>query len=460
MIRRFARRRINLGLAVGPSSVTAVRLCGGATEIAAIKLAGLEDVPDVETLQNAFQTMAESLHVPPGSRCFATLLPPFVELRILLLPPLRDDQMAHALSQNARRYFVSCWDSPVIGARRIEPARGQPGRVLVAAAPRDLVQGLYEASAHMKWHLRSVSPAHTAWVAGLVGSHPANGTVSRPEVIAVLEHSIEILHVEKDHLAGLRRIPVGSGVGRLTKLLTPPPQDQTQVEEGISQERPIIVIGAETERHSVRKELENVTVGKGGAAFEVIDEGDPIVLAARWAPSTSGPHLVPHEVRLSSARRSRRASLTMVWTSVGLLGLAVLIENIGLKRELDAVTARRAAMAPTVRSALIQGEDLVETVKRMVALAELERDASRWSTVLPAIAEHLPSSAYLQSLTGHADTLFLAGSAERAASVFEELQRVPGLERLEASGPIRREESEGGAREFFRLSANVRDPAR
>jgi hypothetical protein len=446
-------------MTIGPSSIVAVRLDRAVSdEIAAVEFAGLEEQSDGEALRTAFQTIAESLDAPPGSRCFVALLPPLVELRILMLPPLHDDQMARALSQNARRYFVSCWDSPVIGARRIDPARGQPGRVLVAAAQEDLVQGIYEACAHMRWRLRSLSPAHTAWVASLVGADPANNVVSQPGVIAILDSSIEILHVEQGLLTGLRRIPVGSGVGRLTRLLAPPQQDKAQVEGAISQERPIVVIGPQTERQSVRRELESVTVGEGGAAFEVIDEGEPIVLAARWASRTSGPRLVSHDVRLSSARRARRASLVLAGTSVAFLGLSALTENIGLKRELDAITARRAAMAPTVRAAVIQGEDLVERVERMVALAELERDASRWSTVLPEIAEHLPGSAHLQSLTGHADTLLLAGSAERAASVFEELQRVPGLERLEALGPIRREEGEDGTREVFALSADLRDP--
>lgn len=438
----------------------------------------LEPTPaDVKRhLQDALRTVSEALDVPEGSIADLALLPPLLSLRILRLPPVADDDLCRVLARDARRYFASPREAPVIGVYRLEEKLGGPTPVLAAAAPSGLVEALFQAGTAIGWEIRNVVPAQSAWAAMADGLQPDSGddgsaTPAERDslvVVALLEETIEILQAREGQLIGTRKLPADWGAQRLAGFVAetlrqggglPGAGGASPVEE--SKPPPTsssaVVIGREPMRGSLMEALTAHDVDVLTTADEAF-QASPTHLAAAFASRVKAPRLVPAEIRAVIRRRSRRQALALAGGGALLLGVAGLFELWGLHREVSAVAARRASLAPQVRAALGAGDSLVTEIEKLVTLGELEQKASRLSLALPEVTERLPRTSYLESFTARADTLLLAGAAERAAVVFEGLQKSPRIEAVQAEGPIRRDEAdEGVVRESFALSARIGD---
>ncbi|MGH7572641.1 MAG: PilN domain-containing protein, partial [Gemmatimonadota bacterium] len=383
------------------------------------------------------------------------------------------------LSRDARRYFASPWEAPVVGDCRLEKKRDGPGPVLAAAAPTGLVEALFQAGTAVGWEIKTVVPAQSAWAAMANGLRPEHGddgsAPSRDRdslaVVALVEETIEVLQTREEELIATRRLPAEWDAERLARFVAETLREEgplleargapTGVEEEVQAPSvpTVVVIGPEPMRGRFAEALTAHDVD----ALITADDGflaNPTRLAAAFASRVKAPRLVPVEIRAAIRRRSRRQALALAGGGALLLALAGVVEIWGLHREVNAVAARRASLAAEVRAALGAGDSLVSGIEKLITLGELERETSRLSLALPEVTEHLPRTSYLESFTARADTLLLTGAAERAAVVFEGLQKSQGIEAVQSEGPIRRDEAEEGVmRESFTLSARIGERA-
>ena len=134
----------------------------------------------------------------------------------------------------------------------------------------------------------------------------------------------------------------------------------------------------------------------------------------------------------------------MLFRSAALLLASAALERWGVERELRAVSAERALLKPKLGSTLV-GRSSVETAYRRLADLQLaDRRAPQWSRVIATLARDLPEGAYMTTVRGRGDSLVVDGLAERAAGVFESLERSTAFAGARSAAPVRREVQEGG----------------
>jgi hypothetical protein len=160
--------------------------------------------------------------------------------------------------------------------------------------------------------------------------------------------------------------------------------------------------------------------------------------------------------RARHAEWIRQLTRRLAAAVVALLVLAGAAEFLGVKRELARVQAQRDALRPQLATTLF-GRTTVETAYQQLAvLADAERTAPHWSTVIAGITERLPLEAYLTGFRGNGDSVAVDGLAARAARVFEALDRVGSLSDVRATAPVRLETPiDGPPLERFTISAYV-----
>lgn len=326
---------------------------------------------------------------PPAA---LALLPPLAEARVLRLPPLRPQELRRLLTRDASRYFPVGRGEHVADGEPLGRS-GSPRPLLAAAAPAPLLEVVLAAFTEAGWKIESVVPAVAAW-ASAVG--PAEGFLAIRSTGVV-----HILRFEQRRLAEVRRLPLSAGPAELGALL------------GI--ERAPVVHG----------------------------EDDAARLAAAHAPRALGPELLPERVHAARAAAGRRRLWRAVAAAAALALASAGIELWGLRRELAALTAERARIAPAVATAMADREALGTLAERVQSLRSLAASAPRWSEVLADLAEALPDDASLLSFRGRGDSLGIEGVALHAAEVFTLLQSAPGIVGVRADAPIRQETAAG-----------------
>src|SRR5580692_7918600 len=97
------------------------------------------------SLLMALRELATALGVEGGSLVIA-LMPPLTEVRLLELPPLKDDEMYTLLARNAGKYFVTARDPQIVGGtyvtRRAKTEGGAVSSIVGAAASMRLVASI------------------------------------------------------------------------------------------------------------------------------------------------------------------------------------------------------------------------------------------------------------------------------------------------------------------------------
>jgi Tfp pilus assembly protein PilN len=160
------------------------------------------------------------------------------------------------------------------------------------------------------------------------------------------------------------------------------------------------------------------------------------------------------ESRAASQRLARRLGLV----ATALLIVASAIVLWGVKRELRATVAERAAIRSEVSGALGTRADISALDSRSATIAMLRTTTPRWSAVLSSIAQALPGDAHLTSVQARGDTVVLEGSASRAAGVFEALQQDPDITAVHSNAPVRQQLQEGTPVERFTVAARLAPP--
>ena len=394
-------------------------------------------------LTDALRTLAAEEGTTEGRLCIA-LLPPLAEARGIDLPPVGEREAQQLLVRGAGRYFTSARGPQVVGAMHTSTPSKEGGArpVVAAAAPTRLLLAIHEAVRNAGWTVESIVPAEAAWAAAGAAWSRRKGT--RMLLVAHGDRT-DMLRVEGDALAGIRRFRPGSA-------------DAARIAEAAAQDSARVSVVGEP---AARKELSQALAGRGVTVDAPPDPGSEVVeepdfLAAVFATEGTAPRLVTDVERARHAEWIRQLTRRLAAAVVALLVLAGAAEFLGVKRELARVQAQRDALRPQLATTLV-GRTTVETAYQQLAvLADAERTAPHWSTVIAGITERLPLEAYLTGFRGNGDSVAVDGLAARAARVFEALDRVGSLSDVRATAPVRLETPiDGPPLERFTISAYV-----
>jgi hypothetical protein len=398
---------MNVGVALGLDRICAAVVRGTPTaessqDVWSRPLRPAVEGPGWQDLGEALAEMHQALGIRSGVLHIA-LVPPLVEVRRLELPCLREVELRRVLTRDVGRYFLGLRSPQVIAAVPLSSRRVSPVPVMVAAADAGLVEEIYQTAEKARQEIAGPVPGYFAWEAASVLWPQARGGMGH--LVVRGEERTDVLRLERGRLTLVRRL-----------------------------------------QHSDGPEI------PAGSVFLE----SPDALAAVFAPRASGPELLPESTRQERRRRVVALSRRLWATACALALAAAGLELWGAHRELDAITARREAMARQVTEAMAVRTAIEEIEARIGALASAEGSARRWSATLASVAEHLPRDAYLVELRGSRDSLQLEGVARQAAGVFESFHQAPGMAGVRAQGPIRQEAQDSQAPvERFSLAARL-----
>ncbi len=315
------------------------------------------------------------------------LLPPLAEVRTVSIPPVGDEDARRLLTRAATRHFLSAREPVEVG---VAPAAAGGPRLAAAVAMRTL-RAVLDAARECSLDVDLVVPAQAALARGATASPRASSVL----LVEFDEHS-EMLVARNGVPVDLRRFRRSGdehAIADATRALGTP----------VRIVDPLVA-----------------------SAVALCIHGDaPIGMAFGGAQVTVG--------------QSPKAYRRSWWTFGAAAALAmgtVALQEVDVRRELAAVRAERAALAPRLRPASSAGSGRDEQLSAL--------SAPRWSRVVAAIGDALPPDASVTNLRAHADTVVVEGIATRATAAFDALASASWVQRIVASAPIRRDVSDDG----------------
>ena len=373
------------------------------------------------------------------------LLAPLAELRAITLPPLAEDERNRFLARNAGRYFVSAKGLQVVGSQAAASSNGAPSSVLAAATAHQLITAVHAASAASGCVVRSVVPAESAWAAAALTIWPVIGRGTAYLAVVHDDHT-DLLTLVGARLASVRRFR-----GRV---------DAAEIAEatgaGAGSAR-VAIVGA---RDGAAKLAAALTAG-GAQVLSTPDRWtalteQPDALAAHFAAQADSLLIRTDETREEDRGAQRVAVWSVVAATVVTLLVAGGVYYRGVQHELATVRDARAAIRPQVEATLVGRSSVDAAYRQLAALSAAAREAPRWSLLLASMAAVLRDDASLTAFRSRGDSVFVDGVAERAAPVFDDMARVPGIAGVRATAPVRREAVEGETPlEHFSLGAQL-----
>ena len=181
---------------------------------------------------------------------------------------------------------------------------------------------------------------------------------------------------------------------------------------------------------------------------------DPYFAAAKHVSGVRALSLCSATRRAQIGRVDRKTAMLLLAAAGACVIVAAGIDYWGLDRELAALRARRAEIAPQVVVAMRMRDSLNALTGLTRALDNVVATTPRWSAFFADLADDLPRDAYLTGFEARGDTVIVTGVSSDAAGVLRGLQQIPALASVHADGPIRQDISPNGVvREHFRFAA-------
>ena len=395
--------------------------------------AALEDCPHLSRVDSAL------VHI--------VVLPPLALGRRVSLPRLRESEYRQILARDSFRYFATDRSPRVVGALPLSRKSISPVPIFAASAPARLVTAIQNAVTDAGCKLASLDTAYASWTSAATSIWPSLGK-SKSAIIVCQDDVTEIIYSEGNGPEIVRRVSASAPIDQLL--------DAVGMYSNGGPPRACAIVGS-TERYNEW----GSTLSEAGVAVlpstpaSRLDGG---TLSAMYAATGIGPGLYPERMYAESRAASQRLARRL-----GIVAAALLIVSGGLllwgvKRELRATVAERAAIRPEVTRALGLRSDISALESRSALIATLRTTTPRWSAVLSSIAQALPGDAHLTSVQAHADTVVLEGTAARAAGVFEGLQRDPDITAVHSNAPVRQQLQDGSPVEHFTVAARLAPP--
>lgn len=450
-VRRFLDERatVHLGLAIGRDRIVAVEVRKRLSGVRPGRVHARSLAPPVDhgTWPDLTEAVEELLHALGARRGTASiaLLRPLAQAKVISAPPLRRRDLRSLVTRNARRYFITGTDPVVADALRSGVRRRErPSRAVATCADARLIDAIHRSVTQAGIHTDFITAAPLALSEAVCSQIPAarRGAV----VVAVCSDGWS------------EGIAVSRGVPRVfepwTETGTAEPLElttriaQTGSGEAGSAEPTVraIVVAPSAERGpivaAVRRELGDGLIDLPASVQEL----EPAAMAAYGAAlmREDAPALLPQAVRRERQRRIRRRVGVLAAAAVVMLGVSAGLRLWDLRRELEVVAASRQVLALRV-SEILELRRSLHTVNTLVdGIAQIEEGVVHWTPVVAALAEALPDSAYLVSMTADGLELRLVGVATVASVIVPALEASPLLRGVSLTAARRAAGSQGG----------------
>lgn len=386
-----------------------------------------EDAP--ESVEQIIQEVRACLDDPGRARVSVLLLPPFVDVRRVTLPPLRPREITAVLENHGSRYFPRPMAEAATGWMPLESA-GDDTAVLAAAAEQAPLAFLLEALSRLGHPVVNPVPAHAAWLLAAKRKTPFRADAESSVCIDIGQGAL-ILGVRHGRLVSTTTFAREGLPGLIDRLRT-----------GLRNGGAVVILGDGALADDVADDLR---VGTPSEPVR-IDE-DPVRTAASFAEVCDGPVVLPREVRERHARRWRRAEVARFVTAGLLLLVAAGLDSWRLSRELRHLRGLRTDHAAEVEAALGMRERIGAVDDWLTDTREHVQADVRWGEWLARIVEALPASAEIDQVAGRAGELEISGSASSSADVLGAIQAVPGVIAVDLVRPVRRVQGATGLAE-------------
>lgn len=436
---RLPGRRVGIGVALGPGTLTGVVLGSPARpELVEAPGGTREGRSAGEWLEEGFRRLASRLDAThgrslEGAEVAVALLPPFADARLLTLPPLRRGELEAVVRRDAARHFIGVEGPRVVGVRLPRTGASGPTPVLAAAASAPFLEAVRRAISAVGWSLESVAPAQAAWLrAG------PRGKRSEGLVVATKDGTAHVARLEGGAPVALRRVPLDL-------------PDELAAATGRGR-GPAVIFGEASRVRSVTELVERGgwVMPRGSATHATAAEA-----AARHAADAE-PELVPPTLAAERADRARGNTLRMAGLAAVLLVAAAAVHLWGAKRELDAVRAQRAEIREEVAPVVAARDSLDALNARLATIDGITDRSPRWTRALYELALLLPRDAHLTALVASDTSVEIEAEATRAGAAIQALRGAESLRDVRLLGLVERELEDGETVvERFRLEARL-----
>ena len=444
-----------LGLTIGPERITAVQVERTArglrpTRVCSrpIELPAPEDQawPD---LVGALRDLIEELGAE-GASVSISMLRTIAHAKVILVPQLRRSQLRALVQRNVRRYFVAGPNQLIADAVFLDGESHKTGRALATVADERLVDMIYQSVLDAGLRPEAFMAASLALANAVLRLVPATRrsrvvvaicSVGWKEGIGLehgVPHSIQPWDKEREDLVQC--------VDQLA------PADDRENAKKVS----TIILAGSAER---RRLAANHIRASGHLTLDTPElcDLDPDALAAFGvtAMPDSMPYLQPAALEQKEQRAERWRFRSLAAAAVVVLGLAAGTHLFGVRRELNSVVQERRAIALQVAEAL-ELRNAAQTVRaRLGAMTQLDHNTVRWTPALSSLAQALPNSAYLVSLTADGPEIRLAGVAKSASGVVPALQASPLFRDVTLTNTRQQDATDDGQRFDLTLALQI-----
>ncbi|HEX8696815.1 MAG TPA: PilN domain-containing protein [Longimicrobium sp.] len=447
--RLVGTRRARLALAVAPDHLTVVRLARGFLAPRPVEVLQCTLPPPGKNawpeLEEALRELAATLRVSGGSVDVA-LLRRLGHAKVVPLPPVRRAELSALVRRNARRHFAVRDEVLVADAVRVPgPRSGTMAPTLAACAPAGLVEAVTAACAAAGFRVGRIVPAAVGLAEGARALAPAVKK-GRVAVLAATADGLDLVLLEDGSARLVQPIAPGADAASTAERAT---QAMKATEAEGAALAGVLVAGSGPGAEALRTAL---TLGEdyGGRLLRSREAervpAEAVVALGAARASGRAPVLLPDALVRDRARRARRRTIGLAAAAAVLLFAAAWLHLWGVKRELEAVQARRREIAPAVRRALEARADVEGVRSRLTTIAKLEGASRGWTREIAALARALPDSSYLRTLAADSTGFRLAGIARSASAVVPALEASPVFERVSLASPVRWEQGDAGER--------------
>ncbi|HEX2211265.1 MAG TPA: PilN domain-containing protein, partial [Longimicrobium sp.] len=331
------------------------------------------------------------------------------------------------------------------------PRSGSLVPSLATVAPASVVQSIADAADAAGFSIGRMVPAAVA-LAEVVRARVPRARKGRIAAVCCAPGSPELVLLENGAVRMVQPLPAASDPVLTARSIAAAVREASS--DGAAPDA-LLVLGDDGEVEMVRYALE----AEGNTPPLLLDSGldglpaEAILALGAALARDSAPALLPDSLSRDRAKAARRRTIALAAAASVLLLIAGVAYLTGLRREVDAVRARRAEIAPDVGKALEARSGVTELRERLRVLSALEAQAPAWTERMASLARALPDSAWLRTLTADSGGLRMGGVARSVSTVIPALEASPRFDRVGLAAPIRWEAGDTGER--FEISASI-----
>ncbi len=363
------------------------------------------------------------------------LMPPLAHLRLLEVSDPRSPDAQDRIARSVDRYFPQVSATAVVAIQPLPRQTAKGHNVLVGVADRRTVDEVRHTVMAQRYDPR-VRIGESAWLEGIAAL--------APDVYAgVVEFSkadgtplLTWFQLDEGHLQDLRRVPVSATATLGPMQDVDADHDDLPGRRSASRAGSVLFFGS-PEGHRLLAE----SSGPDLEVFRSERDLNPHELAA--VHGSSALELVPPDLARQRIRRRARTAFAVAAAAAVCLTSAALLDAWGIEREVETVRVERSRHQDVVNAAVEVRDHLIESGSALTTLDSLSRSRPDWSSLLMRLSRTLPAEAFFTSVRGVADTVYLEGEAQQAATALRALAEMPESRSFRSTAPVRRQVVDG-----------------